>query len=457
MNLALLKGFCAYMQNMERVMCFRRIDNNLLVLICADRQGETHRFYMDMTRSQSNIFIAQREIIGTKVFCAPFDNKLATCTKGAHIEQIRIDGNNRILQCYLTQREHYKVRYFWLVCEFTGKYTNVVLCDKDFIVLEALRHIPQHKSSREVRVGKILSPLPQPECIPTQPEIPPENVCAILEQIYADKYEKLKADKRQNVLRKLESKKQSLIDTLATLPKREELLESAKEYAMYGELIFSSLHLLPTHKIITTHIVLKDSNANDVNLPLPSHARDLQEAGNWYFTQSKKYHKKAKFLEKQIANLQERIAFITQQIGFTLQFDESGEVFAPAHKRAKNIGTKDIESFFIQGYKVSIGRNAKDNQRLLEVAKADDLWFHIRDVPSAHLIIHCGKKMPPNTLLQRVAEILVGLYVVRKGGGDFVVDWTRRRFVKPSLNAQAVYAKHKSIHYRADSKSIIQI
>ena len=114
----------------------------------------------------------------------------------------------------------------------------------------------------------------------------------------------------------------------------------------------------------------------------------------------------------------------------------------------KSTQTKDIESFFIEGFKISVGRNAKENQRLLESAKADDLWFHIKDVPSAHLIIHCGKTMPTNAVIEKSVEILVGLYAVRKGGGDFVVDYTKRRFVKPAQNAQVTYAKHKSIKYK---------
>ena len=56
--------------------------------------------------------------------------------------------------------------------------------------------------------------------------------------------------------------------------------------------------------------------------------------------------------------------------------------------------------------------------------------------------------MPTNAVIEKSVEILVGLYAVRKGGGDFVVDYTKRRFVNPAQNAQVTYAKHKSIKYK---------
>ena len=156
--------------------------------------------------------------------------------------------------------------------------------------------------------------------------------------------------------------------------------------------------------------------------------------------------------------MQEKIDFIASQIALVERFEDFGDVFALSHQKTQkssNIGARENESFFVEGFKISIGRNAKENQKLLGSAKADDIWLHIRDVPSAHMIIHCGKKMPSSTLLHKVAGILVGLYVGRKGAGDFVVDWTRRRFVKNAPGAQVVYAKHKSISYRVQNDNAL--
>ncbi len=49
------------------------------MLLCQDKQGNKHRIYFDMTRSQSGAFINEQEILNTQEFKAPFDNKLARC------------------------------------------------------------------------------------------------------------------------------------------------------------------------------------------------------------------------------------------------------------------------------------------------------------------------------------------------------------------------------------------
>ena len=61
------------------------------------------------------------------------------------------------------------------------------------------------------------------------------------------------------------------------------------------------------------------------------------------------------------------------------------------------------------GFTLLRGKNAKGNQSLLKIGKGHDLWLHVEDGPSAHLIIrrsHAAEEVPEQTL--REAAILVG-------------------------------------------------
>ncbi|TLD96303.1 DUF814 domain-containing protein [Helicobacter jaachi] len=451
MNLGLLKGVSAYLQDMRYLQCFRRVEENLFMCACEDSARKSHCLYFDMTRAHSGIFMSRHELFVEHKFSAPFDNKLAQCTTNSAIMQVRVDGENRILQFLLAQKEQYKSRHFWLMCEFTGKHTNVILCDGDLVVIEALRHIPQTKSWRDVRVGKPLQPLPQPKDAKITPALGMKQTLDALHAHYDTRYVALYEAKKLQVIKDLTHKRDMLQSALNALPQSEKLIESAKMYAAYGEVLFGALHTLPTHKITASAIDITDFNGMLWHLELPPHARDLQEAGNWYFAQSKKYHKKAQHLHKQIQNLQDKIAFLSDKIAFVERFGILGferEKLAPRAKESEHI--------FIDGFKISLGRNARENQKILESARAEDLWFHIKDVPSAHLIIHCGKQMPPNAVIDKSAQMLVGLYAARKGVGDFVVDWTKRKFVKLSANAHVSYAKYKSLHYRILQNGIIK-
>lgn len=454
MNLALLKGVERYLQGMQSIAMAKRKDSNLFLFVFRDTSGARQSLYFDMSKAQSHIFIAPKEILQTREFNAPFDTKLTQCTTNAEIQKVQVDGENRILQFLLTQKGKYKKQSFWLMCEFTGKHTNMIICDEKLIVIEALRHIPHSKSWREVKVGAFLESLPQRagEKIESlsQSETQEELIAA-----YQKHYLFKQEQKKHNAIMSLQAKKAKLEQVLADLPQYETLLESAALYAKYGELLFSHLHTLPPYKCQNAEVEVKDFNGKNVLVPLPQNMRDFTEAGNFYYTQSKKLNKKAKHLHLQQENLAYKINFICDEIAFVERFGEV-ELFAK-NPKLKNVGAKqkaekaEFESFFIDGYKISVGRNAKENQKLLEVARAEDLWFHIKDVPSSHLIIHCGKQMPPNAILHKSAEILVGLYAARKGVGDFVVDFTKRRFVKLSQNAQVTYAKHTSIICKADS------
>ena len=454
MNLALLKGVERYLQGMQSIAVAKRKDSNLFLFVFRDTSGARQSLYFDMSKAQSHIFIAPKEILQTREFNAPFDTKLTQCTTNAEIQKVQVDGENRILQFLLTQKGKYKKQSFWLMCEFTGKHTNMIICDEKLIVIEALRHIPHSKSWREVKVGMLLESLPQRagEKIESlsQSETQEELIAA-----YQKHYLSKQEQKKHNAIMSLQAKKAKLEQVLADLPQYESLIESAALYAKYGELLFTHLHTLPPYKCQNAEVEVKDFNGKNVLVPLPQNVRDFTEAGNFYYTQSKKLNKKAKHLHLQQENLEYKINFICDEIAFVERFGEV-ELFAK-NPKLKNVGAKqkaekaEFESFFIDGYKISVGRNAKENQKLLEVARAEDLWFHIKDVPSSHLIIHCGKQMPPNAILHKSAEILVGLYAARKGVGDFVVDFTKRRFVKLSQNAQVTYAKHTSIICKASN------
>lgn len=39
----------------------------------------------------------------------------------------------------------------------------------------------------------------------------------------------------------------------------------------------------------------------------------------------------------------------------------------------------------------SIGKNAKDNFRIIDMSNENDIWFHLEDYPSSHIIAHISE------------------------------------------------------------------
>ena len=55
-------------------------------------------------------------------------------------------------------------------------------------------------------------------------------------------------------------------------------------------------------------------------------------------------------------------------------------------------------------YTITIGKNAMDNWNIIDKAKSDDLWFHLENIPSSHVIIHmCDKKIISKDLIYKAA------------------------------------------------------
>jgi predicted ribosome quality control (RQC) complex YloA/Tae2 family protein len=111
-------------------------------------------------------------------------------------------------------------------------------------------------------------------------------------------------------------------------------------------------------------------------------------------------------------------------------------------KKEKN-KTDDTQIFWIEGYKVLIGRNKKENKKLLALAKANDIWMHIQNTPSSHVIIKTDKQSIPGSVIRNAAKLCVDFSTSK--AGEYKVDFTKRKFVKPQEEANVFYTNYETI------------
>ena len=45
------------------------------------------------------------------------------------------------------------------------------------------------------------------------------------------------------------------------------------------------------------------------------------------------------------------------------------------------------EDFKFANNKICIGQNANDNDELVKISRQTDMWFHLADFPSCHVVI----------------------------------------------------------------------
>ena len=106
----------------------------------------------------------------------------------------------------------------------------------------------------------------------------------------------------------------------------------------------------------------------------------------------------------------------------------------------KNIFSPSLIQEFLSsdGFCLWRGRSAEGNRALLKLARPFDLWFHVEDGPSAHLLVrrdHAAQEVPEQTL--REAAVLVGLKSWRRHDPKAPVMIALAKHVQPIKGAAA--------------------
>ena len=436
MKLYELKAIAKRLNDFSFISRARRIEANTLELVF----DKNNSYFFNMTRGHSFIYKApsQRPLQG---YNAPFDTLLHTLMSASKIISVDVPNDDRILRLTLAPKSSYKDKIIYLQLEFTGKNTNAILIDDNEVIIEALRHIDADSSFRVIRPGMELLAIPPFTRTEETKEI--VDIDVYLEnkftQIQAKKLLELKKQK----LSLTDKKIQKLSQLLEKLPDELQLQEEEHKYKGYANLILANLYQI---KPYDTKLKTYDFEGNEISIKLPKDTK-VNRMSDYFFNLAKRAKNKAKNVHIEKENLQSKKAFY-ENIYYALeQANDPYELELLVPKRAKSKRKKERlkegELFWIEDYKVLVGRNSNENQKLLEIAKANDLWMHIRDIPSSHVIIRTDKQNLPDSVLKAAAKLCVDFSV--KNPGDYEVDYTKRKFVKVQEGSNVLYNKYDTI------------
>ncbi len=436
MKLYELKAIAKRLNDFTFISRARRVEDNTLELVF----DKSDNYFFNMTRGHSLIYKApsQRPL---QSYNAPFDTLLHTLMSGSKLIAVDVLDGDRILRLTLAPKSSYKDKIIYLQLEFTGKNTNAILIDDNGVIIEALRHIDADSSFRVIRPGVELLAIPPFERTEEEKEI--ADVDAYLEEKYTQIQAKKLLELKKQKLIMTAKKIQKLNQLLEKLPNEESLALQAKEYNSYGNLILANLYQI---KPYDTTLYTYDFEGNEISIKLPKNIK-VNRMSDYFFNLAKRAKSKAKNVHIEQENLQSKKDFYDNIYYALEQAKEPYELELLVPKRAKSLRKKEKlkegELFWIEDYKVFVGRNSNENQKLLSIAKANDLWMHIRDVPSSHVIIRTDKQNLPDSVIKAAAKLCVDFSV--KNPGDYEVDYTKRKFVKVQEGSNVLYSKYDTI------------
>jgi len=436
LKLSHLKQINNYLQTFSKISAIYRVTDTI-VKVAFDKNDE---IYFNMQRSNSSMFKCS-QFARSKVYNAPFDVLLAKRFNRSSILSIELLNGDKILRLKTSVASAYKQEITFLQFEFTGKYTNIILLDEDNVVLEALRHVDLFSSFREVRVGQKLLDVP---VAPFEAkEYPLEDIESFLYENYTrEQTQKLNSLKKQKIsfLNKKLKKLQKLYDSLDD---EKSLIQEAEVSQHYGNLVLSNMHKLKPYQMILN---LDDYDGSSVEIKLEKPHASVSQISNTLFNKSKKAKQKAKNLHIEKSSLESKIEHIKLFINTVTEATESSKInlLFPKREQSKKIKRDDsVETFLIEGYKVSLGKNEKGNITVLKNARARDVWIHMKDRPSCHVIITTDKQNLPIHIIESAARLCVDFTMFEKD--RYLVDYTPRREVTIQNGANVLYNKYNTI------------
>ena len=441
-----LKAVVKYLKEFDYIKRARRVEDNTVELAF----NSSNSIFFNMRRGDSFIY-KKDSSRPLKSYQAPFDRLLHSLVSASKILDIELFKNDRVIRFKLAPRSSYKAQEIYLQFEFTGKHTNIILIDSNEVVIEALRHIDSSSSFRVIRPSIKLEPIP-PFSGRIDKDRDIDDINHYLTQNYIQYEEKrLKELKRQKLLN-LSKKQKRLKEALANLQDTDSLIRDSQKYQNLANIILANLHKIkPYDRKLKTY----DFNGDEVTIKLPKNIVP-NRMSEYFFNLSKKAKAKAKNIYIEKENLTTKIEFYSNIYYAIESAKTTQELELLMPKRAKSERKKakirESELFWIDDYKVLIGRNSKENQSLLKLAKANDIWMHIKDIPSSHLIIKTDKQNLPDSVIKRAGKLCVDFSLKR--AGDYRVDYCKRKFVKIQEGSNVEYSKYKSIIVRKEGVEI---
>ncbi len=130
-------------------------------------------------------------------------------------------------------------------------------------------------------------------------------------------------------------------------------------------------------------------------------------------------------------------------------------LFKPLTNNKKNQKPR-LLTYIVDDTFISVGKNNVQNEYLThKFAKQNETWFHIKDAPGSHVVVHKDTELTENEI--RTAAILAAYYSTSKESSSVPVDYTKIKYIKkiPGKRACFVTYTHQKTIYVDPSKEFV--
>ncbi len=292
-----------------------------------------------------------------------------------------------------------------------------------------------------------------------------DSFSSLLENYYSerDRIERMKV-KSADILRLLANRNERIARKINNQKIELENSDKKEEKRIFADLINGNLHAVPKGEDKVTLINYYDENMAEVEIKLDPALTPAQNAQKYY-----KDYRKAKtaqvILAEQIEIANDELVYIdslfyslteaeTEQDLNEIRAELAESGYIKAQRKANTKGnkmtvSKPVELFTSEGYRVLVGKNNKQNDKLtLKDANRNDFWFHTKNIHGSHVILETNGVEPSEKAIFEAA-VIAAKHSKAKNSQSVPVDYTKVRYVsKPqgSKPGMVIYVKQKTLY-----------
>ncbi len=238
--------------------------------------------------------------------------------------------------------------------------------------------------------------------------------------------------------------------------------ENRENLRIYGELIKANLYSIKKGASFAEVPNYYSENMETVRIPLDISLSPANNA-NRYFKEYKKTYTAEQTLKELTKKDREELEYLDSVLDSiersrTLadiaqireELAEAGYIKQIASRKKANQTVNQFKEYTsLEGYKIIVGKNNKQNDYLTTVLAAkNDLWFHTKNIAGSHVVVFCGgNEVSEETIIQ--AATLAAANSKAQNSSNVAVDYTPIKFVKKPNGAKAgmvIYTTNKTVY-----------
>jgi len=262
---------------------------------------------------------------------------------------------------------------------------------------------------------------------------------------------KILKDNNSDVYHAIESNRKRLIKKLDRLNEDLEKSENSDIYRLKGELLQSIAHTNIIKK--KTIQVLNYYNNEIIDIDIDE-AKSIQANSQIYYKKYKKAKTAVSYIEHEIevarADLEyfNLLSFQIKNASLNDINEMRDELISNYYLKSKGNNSKkkkkpQIQPIIFNECKIYVGKNNIQNNYLThQLAKKDDLWFHVKDAHGAHVIVSGDNKYNEDVI--RHAAKLAATNSESKDSSSVAVDYTLIKYLKKVPGTKGSFVTYKT-------------